>query len=279
MKSFVRMAMLLCVAASSLLTACRKEEQVTELGQEPKTAIEQMEKEAGKSFFKKDLVLRDASGQNEVLLRVASQSEEMLINYLAIHRLTITPIFKQSAGTVFTEQINPEQSKASEKITKPEATIVTEAISQKLEANAIGYSLGVEVDNSKLNDLSKKGRIMYLDLWAEHISEPWPTYLRLTVNPRGRFIRNEIRMKITVKDAWYNFWRDWFTYSDNWLYYHSTETDGQYMPSVPQTYTDVNVDGPWKARAEIVYDMVPACSNCIPSTDQPTVGYVVTFIR
>jgi len=161
MKTFVRMAAL-CVAGASLLTACQKEDKAVNLEKEPQTVIELMEKEEGKTFFKKDLVLKDASGQNEVVLRVASQSEEVLNNYLTIHNLTISPVFKLSTETVTGQQPKPDQTTGVESKKKPDALIVTEAISRKLQAGAIGYSLNVEVNNLKLLEVSTSIGIVYI---------------------------------------------------------------------------------------------------------------------
>lgn len=281
MKTFVRMAML-CVAGASLFTACRKDEQATELGQEPKTVIEQMEKEAGKPFFKKDLVLKDSSGMNQIVLRVASEQQDVLENYLAVYDIKLIPVFKKNQQEDAPQSLKPIQSSGNAAELNSGSSVVTEVISKKLQEGATGYGLLVSVRNSAIAEMVKNGRIQNYQMFVQHTSDNWPTYLELFVYPRrypqypNDFFPNTVLMKVRVKDAWHTQWRDWYTLQNNWLEYHTTG-DWGYAGISKET---IGVDGPWRAQAEVQYNPVQPCPTC---TRQPTTevspGYLVNFIR
>ena len=219
---------------------------------EPTSVIDQMEKERGVKFFKKDVVLKDANG-SEITMRFASENESSLDNYLLYNDVAIKLISsindtdKSVQGQV--ENRNPIASSPVD----PKLSVITEVLSLNLRDNVLGYRLTVK---PKQNVLASNGRtaVDYTS-YAEHVSINWPAKISVTVDNAYNAI-NSIQFAIDAKWKWYSGWENWF----GW---------GTAYSNVTSSKTDIfNVDGPWRANAKVYY--TPLLFK---------VGYSIEFLR
>ena len=230
---------------------------------EPISVIDLMEKEEGIKYFKKDVVLRDASGDTEVVLRIASRNEGELNSYLKNYEFTVASVFEAGKDS---DKV-PDKHNTSD--TQPDVTsainVVTESISVKLNDKAIGYKLGVGLRKSAITEMKKNGRIASYTSYGQHFSEAWPEQVKVTIkNINGGGI-NSIQIGLEHRWRWFNTWQpfyDWLTLSSSsefpniWIY---------------------NVDGPWKLKARVYYYPF----RCIVCTDGSIIedGYSVEFLQ
>ncbi len=158
--------------------------------------IEQIEKETGKVFFKKDVTIKDESGKNEIVIRFAAADRETLEGYLSTNAYSIKPIGKLGNS----EAPRPLVKKTSTENTKPvvsnEISIFTEMISQKLATDIRGLIINVKKNEREL----KNARPNY-NYTATHLSSAWPELLHVTS------FNNDVQYDIRYKDC---NWCGWY---------------------------------------------------------------------
>ena len=274
---------LLIAAGSGIFVSCQKSESGSvHPGKEegPLTEIASIEKETGKKLFSTDLVLKDSSGLNEVVLRVASSSKVLLDQYLSTYNLSIRPLSGEQKSREKAEALRtPVQSDQSRQFSSTESklnVIVTEPVSVHLQDKVAGYALKVNVKPAVLAELAKGGRVAADTIETHHVSNNWPSSFSLTTTTRyeGMYKRNGVRMARENKDKWYTSWyrvfyespsgsgiiREWETFS----------VDPQPLDSPGIAAWNFYVDGPYRVKAKVRY--VPYFAGSTEET-----GYWITF--
>ncbi|WP_428667522.1 hypothetical protein [Runella sp.] len=249
------------ILLTALMISCNqpKETEVSpttaKRGEEPLSVIDQMEKEEGVKFFKKDVTITDESGKNKVVMRFATLKEDALSAYLATHHYEIIPRFKASKAESTISQItNPlDEKKNKEFLNVERERIVTEVISKQLEKDVIGYAVKVTIGSIK------NAKTLYNYAYSETHTTPdnWPEELIITVFGKVGCAESHVLYGIDYKNNWASSWysldgKPWDNYwvgADygiyNWLPCEHPNHNG--------TRTH-NVDGPYRVRFNIQHD-------------------------
>ncbi|MDF7816494.1 hypothetical protein P1X15_02770 [Runella sp. MFBS21] len=204
--------------------------------EEPLSVIDQMEKEEGIKFFKRDVTLTDENTGLKVFLRFASFDEEMLEQHLANHDFKIKTVFKEFPSK-HSPSIPIKQKSSNHDI----STIITEVLKKELPKGATGYSLSVT--SKPLNGLNaKNAKINYSREW-ELISDTWPEELVISV-VSGQTISYALDKKM----KWYSSWTTFYE-SGGWYPLQGPATDTHWLDG-PEAYGL----SPWKVRIKVAYD-------------------------
>lgn len=99
-----------------------------------KSEIELKEIEFGKEFHKKDVLLKDSAGLNQIVLRYASPSKEILEDYLNTvtnELITITKVGQQSLVTTMADTTSKGSSNTISENSNPQQIVFIEEVSRK----------------------------------------------------------------------------------------------------------------------------------------------------
>ncbi|AEI47127.1 hypothetical protein [Runella slithyformis] len=222
-------------------------------GEEPKSVIDLMEKERGKKYFKKDLLLKSEDGKSEMLMRVASETQENLETYLSMHEFKFTSMLEKPEP--INKNLVPDKVDKNLKITdeSPDLSnaihVIREILNVKLSDGSIGYSLNVRnlPINSSKNAKVNSGNYYY----DEEISDPnRPDGIEFTVNS------DDIWLAMDYREDWYNpnWFKYYFGYPNTWTQIFAGKNylwNGSYIwiPTI-QTYPFGDV---WKVKTKIHY--------------------------
>jgi hypothetical protein len=222
--------------------------------------IDQMEKEEGVTFFKKDVLLKSKDGKSEVLMRFASKSQAALNAYLLDYNYTIKSMYDSDKSIRPTSEVKlTDNSSNTTPSVGSDFSVITEPISKKLAKNAIGYRLSVNLKEEAMAKL-KNSRVASTSTNV-HVSGVWPEETKISLLSG----QNSVEYVIDKKQYWYYSWTlmfGWFTLSganaqrSHWL-------DGNQAYGL----------SPWKVRVVVAYTPIPACGVC--TTDVR--GYEVEF--
>ena len=232
--------------------------------QEPTSVIDLMEKEEGVKYFKKDVVLRDASGKTEVVLRVASKDEDELSSYLKTYEFTVASVFEEGKNADKTAEKGKDSG--SQSVAAGGMNVLTESISVKLEDKAIGYRLGVGLKKSAIAEIKRNGRVASYSSYAQHISEVWPELAKVTVQNEYSGGVNRIDIAIDQRWRWHYTWQPYYGWQTL-----ATQAIDDYRVWF------YGIDGPWKSRANVHYTPF-YCNICTDGSIVGT-GYIVEFLQ
>ena len=219
---------------------------------EPISVIDLMEKEEGIKYFKKDVVLRDASGKNKIVMRFAAVDEDALNYYLSVREHTVIPNPKTSKGlgktkVDFTD--NQIQNIDSE-IGASKIRVVSEVSSSQLDNGVVRYGIKVTTKNFSNTRLSQN-----YNFWETHICPTnWPETLTMTVYGTNDQCYPKLTWGLDYRTNWTATWyslnnKPW----DNYLltgyppnfFIPCTNTGGGNQST--STFVQ-DVDGPWRVR-------------------------------
>ena len=250
-----------------IVVSCNKQEGVEVVPTqdiEPTSIIDLMEKEEGVKFFKKDVSLKDEASGSEVIMRIASRSEEELKLYLSTYELTIMPIFQSNAKS---DNFDRKTNSGLSPDLSNSMNIITESIKVELSANAIGYRLGVHLNSSANNEIKKNGRVATsYTSYAQHISEVWPEQIKITIQNENGGGARSVDLAVDQRWRWWSGWEPflgWRTLSS--------------FQNAPDTWYG-NVDGPWKCRANVHYTPL-FCGVCQIGYNGNGPGYSIEFLQ
>lgn len=219
------------------------------VGEESMSVIEQIEKEEGVKFFKKDVTLTDESGKNKIVMRFATLKEDALNAYLATAHYEIIPRFVASESKNTNPQITaslPER-RNEEYLSLERERIVTEVISKSFENGVIGFAIRVTKKSTK------NARPSYTYNYSEtHTCDTnWPEELKITVFANAGCNESRVLFGIDYKNNWASGWysldnKPWDNYSVgadygiyNWMPCEHPNHNGHFTK---------NVDGPYRVR-------------------------------
>lgn len=214
---------------------CEKQENPVSLGDNSKSEIELMEKQSGQIFYKRDLVLKDASGQNEVTLRLAALSKDKLDLYLQRYEYSISPNLTARKTSISKGEILSQSSS----IEKKEPELIVEALSVKLQTGASGYSLNVRMKPKVYKSLANARAPSDYTTQIEFVSGNWPTWCNLMVEARTYGEVNQVELLLKQKNRWYEQF--------------STRSSGTYNSGGGNAYYSINIDGPYRVSATVYH--------------------------
>ena len=196
---------------------------------EPTSVIDQMEKERGVKFFKKDVWFNDVPSGSEILMRFASSDESVLNYYLDNFEYDVKPTFaNENVGDV---KPHPEivvadntQGKSNNHITEG---MITEPLTLNLKNGAVGYHISVR--GKKVT--SSKGKIAYQDSFWQHVSHTKPNTWSLRVfngSPAFNNGINTINVGLEYRHHWYSSWRPFYPWQQYSSYTNTHRDFGPY---------------------------------------------------
>jgi hypothetical protein len=166
--------------------------------------IDQMEKEEGVTFFKKDVLLKSADGKSEVLMRFASRVKSDLETYLTMHEFKLSPIFTKATtkAPVAGESDNKDNNKLQVQPTNTgkAINIMSEQLSSKLEAGAIGY--GIDTRNVPIAERPNMRISAEADYYIEIYSDRRPDRYKMEV------YSEHVWLNMRYREGWAN--PNWF---------------------------------------------------------------------
>lgn len=208
-------------------------------GEEPTSVIELMEKENKITYFKKDVVLKDANG-SEITMRFASEKQEHLDMYLAMHDFTLNSSFKTSSmeGTAAVANESP----TNKSIIAPDLSnaihVISEQVRAKLADGIKSYSLTTAASKRLRNTRISQREQFYI----EEISPPnRPDGFNITVG------WDMVWLAMDFRENWYN---------PNWvpIYFGYPNAWKQIYPTSGTFHVALGGDpGCWKAKSKIHY--------------------------
>ncbi len=206
-------------------------------GEEPLSVIDQMEKEEGVKFFKKDVTFIDEKSGNKVVIRFAAQNNDLLEQHLEGFNYAVIPLFRNEFSTV-KEPVALSSTFINEKkrsdMPKLHSGIITEILNADLSGQIVGYSIKVSPKEIR----AKNGKLLVQDIYWENVSMNWPERMDISVeNDNG--VRS-INVGLEKKDRWYDSWHP----MASWTQFYSEANSIKY-------YNDLNVDGPWRVMARV----------------------------
>ncbi len=226
----------------------------TKAGEEPMSVIDQMEKEEGVKFFKRDVTLIDESGKNKVVMRFATLKLDALNAYIASHHYEIIPRYRLKSKNTNSESTNPSNEKKNRESPNVERErIVTEVISTQLEKEVVSYAVKVTTRSIK------NAKTLYNYAFSETHTTPanWPEELIITVHGKSNCAESHVLYGIDYKNTWSSSWysldgKAWDNYFVNANYdeYNWLPCDHPLRYRV-RTH---NVDGPYRVRFNIQHD-------------------------
>ncbi len=193
----------------------------------PKSEIELLEKEYGVTFFTKDIILVDAGGSNEMVLRVAALEEALVNEFLESREMSIVPVFEKRGHVNQINDSHIDESTSDElDLSK---VIIVDIVSQRLDKGVIGLGLHNKINTNY--SLAPNARSKYLnpDVW--HDSMNWPEEFFLRAN-------QQVYWKLQRKTRW---WSGWSTILGPYTW--SGGTNERFY-----------VDGPWRLRLTISFN-------------------------
>ncbi|QIP17144.1 hypothetical protein G8759_33160 [Spirosoma aureum] len=230
-KTFKFLIFSLCLG--TLVTSCDKQVdkdlKPTSSEKDFQSEVEQLEKQTGVKYFKKDVILRDNDNNNEVVMRFASTDESVLSNYLQNTNLTLEPVFAKSVQK--TESVSSKLGSTSKY--ESQAAISVEAISIKLQKGAIGYILAAKTNSLRKGD--KNTRPAWLSQHFEMISPVWPESFSINIKTA-----DAVQLGWDCKDRWYTGWYN---------------CDGGYRMLAGPSWFSQGVDGPYKVKVHVWCDL------------------------
>lgn len=203
-----------------------------------------LEKELGITLSKRDFILTDETGDNQVTLRVAAKEKEELENYLNSVNLSMEPVFAHEYSYIRTGKNNTD-SKVEEvdKSSSGFSGIITEFVDEKFGDDVIGVRLNVEIKAQ-----SNNSRINYA-LYTEHTSGNWPYLAKIktftTYEPIG--------YRLETKSRWYKSWN----FASMCKYNGTNGLDPNQCQSFWEQYANNEntfwVDGPYRVKIPVSY--------------------------
>jgi len=204
---------------------------------EPTSVIVLMERESKITYFKKDVILKDANG-SEIVMRFASEKQEHLDMYLAMHDFTLNSSFKTSSMEGITG--NTDETPVRKPVIAPDLSnaihVISERVSTKLANGIKSYSLTTAASKGLRNTKISKSAPFYL----EEVSPPnRPDGYKIKVN------WDMVWLAMDFREDWYN--PNWvpvyFGYPNAWKQlYPSSEA---FLIAFPNC---------WKAKSKIHYN-------------------------
>jgi hypothetical protein len=198
-------------------------------GEESLSVIDQMEKEEGVTFFKRDILFKDAKSGSEILMRFASKKRDEFEYYMTNFDYTVEPVFagkeeelvampielKNRGGQLF-----PDLSRSGGLITEPLRMI--------LKDGAVGYHIYVK---RKVESSSPKAKIAYQDLFWQHVSDKNPKTWKVRVDHNSGVV-NTVNVGLEYRYHWYSSWQYWWPWTQyssgsNFSITHGPFTAGQ----------------------------------------------------
>ena len=206
---------------------------------EPTSVIDQMEKERGVKFFKKDVVLKDANG-SEITMRYASEKQEHLDIYLKMHDMTLNSSFKDITPPA-PEPQNIVAPKANSNTVGPDLEgaihVMSEQISAKMAEGIKSHSLNTSASKKMQNAKVALNAPFYLEDYSPVYR---PDGYKITVWWDKCWLLVDFRPHVT-SFFWFN--------ATSWLEligYTERRVELGVMPAFP--------NGCWVARAKLHYD-------------------------
>lgn len=233
-----------------MVSSCNPEENLKPSAtDENLTEIELMEK-SGINLFKTELTVTDEPGENKILLRIASRSEEVLNNYLKIYQFSISPVKgklynKRESSPYATDEPGDKGYNDIDM-----SAVITEVAREHLRPDVTGFILNAKV----VDKAFANGRSMangYPNR-AYHESGNWPETFKI-------FGYQTIRYEFDGKSRWYSGWSS-RTFCE---YYDPSDCRG-FWEQPSENW--INVDGPYRVRAVVDffnYTDYSQCFNCI----------------
>ena len=217
--------------------------------QEPTSVIDLMEKEEGVKYFKKDVVLRDASGKNKIVMRFAAVDEDALNYYLSVREHTVIPNPEKSNDL---EKIKADFSdnriqNTDSEIGASNIRVISEVSSSQLDKGVVRYGIRVSSKNVSNTRLSQN-----YSFWETRICPTnWPETLTMAVFGSDDQCFPKLAWGLDYKSNW----------TSNWVSVNNKPWDNYlltgYPPNfyIPCTGTNQstsrfiqNVDGLWRVR-------------------------------
>lgn len=224
-------------------------------GEEPTSVIDQMEKEEGVKFFKRDVTLIDESGKNTVVMRFATLKKDALDAYLASHEYEIVPrhnVSKSISGN-FSSNTLLNKKEYEEYPNLGRERIITEILSQSLENKVINYSIRVKVKS--LNNARTTSTYAYSE--THTTPKNWPEELIITVFGLPSCGFTDVLYGIDYKNTWASSWysldnKPW----DNYKVVAPSDLYSGFPCNHPlrNGVRSHNVDGPWRVRFNIQHN-------------------------
>jgi hypothetical protein len=232
--------------------------------------IDQMEKEEGVTFFKKDVWIKDEAGKNQVLMRFASKNQSALNAYLLDYNYTIEPIIgvvKDETEKIVNSgtQVSGNPQNVQNNAILANNAIVTEVISRKLSANVSSFSTIVSFKKERLIE-PKNGRIAAYSYnrWVTHLTTTnWPAWATVTLVRYSRTydqcstLEFGVDQKNCVLCQWYSLdSKPWDKYKIETCNIYTTFA-GQISQSGPMAYSSsatqqATMSGsPYRARVNV----------------------------
>ncbi len=211
--------------------------------EEPLSVIDQMEKEEGIKFFKRDVTLTDKTTGNKILMRVAAKNNDLLEQHLTTFEYSVTTLLRNDMRPA-KEAISLSSVFKGNRIssTTPElhSGIMTEILNTQISGEAVGYSIKVSPKEIKATN----GKVLAGSTYWEHTSMNWPERIDISVENGALGVRS-IDVGLEKKDRWYDSWHPYAA----WTQFSSNPTSTKY-------YNDIDIDGPWRVMARVYYDPI-----------------------
>jgi len=216
----------------------------TKAGEEPTSVIDQMEKEEGVKFFKRDVTLIDKETSSKILVRFAAKNKDLLEQHLAGFDYSITTLLRNDVLSqkkpIALSSVFNENKTTSTSMPKLHSGIMTEILGAKISDKVVGYALKVSPKEVKANN----AKVLVQDEYWELTSMNWPERMDISVENDYLGARS-INVGLEKKDRWYDSWHS----MASWTQFSSYASSTRY-------YNDLDVDGPWRVMARVYYDPI-----------------------
>ncbi|PSL18067.1 hypothetical protein [Dyadobacter jiangsuensis] len=166
-----------------------------------------LEKEAGKTYFKKDIVISDKDGKNQVTIQFASEDQTVLNNYLDEVQYEVVPVYKGQSPQVPSQNTSPSNSANTNhpSLATNKFPVFTEERSRNLQAGVVGFFLSVKSKSQAGSKVLAREGYAYT---SNHISgEDWSEKLHFIRNHNGP--NNNIHYFLKCKDG--GLFASWYT--------------------------------------------------------------------
>lgn len=203
-----------------------------------------LEEELQINLYKRDFILTDATGDNQVTLRVAAKEEDVLESYLSTVNFTMTPVFVNDYPidqTLKKKLDVPIEQNKNENF----SGIITEFVNEQLKNDVIGVRLNVEVKEN-----SENARMTY-SYSTTHTSNNWPTLAKIETFGTAIEINYNFEAKNKALTSWYTGYLEVCKYNGNGGPDLSQCSHG--WNQTPNQENIFWVDGPYRTRAVVRY--------------------------
>jgi hypothetical protein len=127
--------------------------------------IDQMEKEEGVTFFKKDVWIKDEAGKDQVLMRFASKNENVIAHFMEMHAFKVITSSSNNGSQEILPSTPNNQESILQAVPAPTGRIFVEELSRKPSVGLGGYAIDFSANADVIQGM-KAGRIAETYDWG-----------------------------------------------------------------------------------------------------------------